>query len=82
MSTYDVEMNVTMRLDAHNMEDAKIQAYLTAEEHLYGGIMMPAPGELKTTQTQIDERRERTGIDLRVVASERVVTAQPYGVAG
>ncbi len=78
MPTYDVEFSLTMRVDARHMEDAKVQAFLTVEEQVYGGIMMPPPGELLVPQTQVDERIERTGINLRVVACERVVTAQPY----
>ncbi len=78
MPTYDVEFRLTMRIGAQHMEDAKVQAYLTAEEQLYGGIMMPPPGELSVPQAQVDERIERTGVDLRVVGCERVVTAQPY----
>ncbi len=80
MPTYDVEFRLTMRVDAQHMEDAKVQAFLTAEEQLYDGIMMPPPGELSVRQVQIDERIERTGIDLRVVGCEHVVTAQPYPV--
>lgn len=82
MPTYDVEFRLTMRVDAPHNEDAKVQAFLTVEEQLYGGIMMPPPGELSVPQAQVDERSERTGVDLRVVGCERVVTAGPYGVAG
>ncbi len=74
MPTYDVEFRLTMRVGALHMEDAKVQALLTAEEQLYGEIMMPPPGELSVPQAQVDERIERTGVDLRVVNCERVVT--------
>ena len=82
MPTYDVEFRLTMRIEAPHMEDAKVRTFLTAEQQLYGAVMMPPSGELEVPQGQFDERIERTGVDLRVVGCERVVTAQPYGVAG
>ncbi len=78
MNTYDVEAKVMVRIEVGHQGDAEIQVYLQLEQALYGGIMMPPADEMTVSQARIEERIERTGIDVRVVKSERVVTAKPY----
>ena len=81
MRTYDVDVAVTVRIEAEGQDDAGTQAYLMLEEMLYGGIMLSSPGTPREeVQARIDKRAEETGISMRVATTERVVTLRPYDV--
>ena len=75
MPLYDVEMKLTIRLAARDQGDAEIEAYLTAEEHLYGGVIITTD-----TNEAVEERAKKTGITLQVTGCERVVTARPFPI--
>jgi hypothetical protein len=77
---YDVELKVTIRLEAAHVEDARLQAFLMGEECLYGGVMVTAGLSPSQARARVDERAEETGITLQVTDCERVVTPRPYSV--
>lgn len=79
MPLYDVVLEVTYRVGARDQDDTAIQVHLTAQEALFGEIMVNSRDSTpEDWQRRVDERTAATGISLRQTACERVVTPHPY----
>lgn len=81
MPLYDVVLEVTYRIGARDQDDAAMHIHLTAQEALFGEVMVNPPGQTpEEWQRRVDQRTAETGISLRRTACERVVTPRPYPV--
>ncbi len=82
MPFYDVEFKVTIRTEDPHIEEARTYAFLTLEEHLFGGVHVSNPDESDAEgRAFVDKRFDETGFMMQVVDAERVVTPQPYALS-
>ncbi len=74
MNLYDIDCQLTIRLEASDQGDAETQALLMVQEHMFGFVIM-GPDQDESLR-RIKELAEETGISIRVVTAEKVVTAE------